>query len=643
MQAQLSTRRTFVLLVATSLLLVIAVADDTALYGPENSSKTKTIKLGVGCPTFQDKFNAAVPSDTAPFLSLALTKGGGYAHVQLHFSTLFLPEGCTVMLRSEEGVDKPNTLLNLTNEYPSGQEYKNKTAPALLAKEFWIDFYRDQVPAQVAAGEAGVPPDDFQCFGFAIDSYLYALVDMSIDIEPATESICAQDNTKEAICYNTGDTRTAFLASMAVARLLTTDSTGNTRACTGWLLGNGGHLITNHHCIQDASEAGTTTAEFMAEALECSNSVSCQTWGACDGTTPSASLTFKYTNPALDYTIVQLVAERADLKQFGYLRLQNAEGTVGQQVYIPQHPLYYGKRISLTDDDDVHVSLVNTSAHDCDADGYSYSGDTQGGSSGSPVIDLQKHSVVGLHFCGKSCANTAIPAAKIVADLIANARSIGGDPKTFDMIDSGQGGNEANFGTYTAPNQTEATLTSQLTFDGGIQVSADSKSVSVDHFEFSLSADGYIAFDVLSFEVPSGGGNFVDLNGDCKATYLDAVIFLFTNGSSSPVLSKDDQQAGTGKDDGTISYKDPYDKTYLKKGSYMLAVAAMGTTAGEALNGLQAVTGTPQIFDCRKPSNYGSYRLQISSSTALTIASTPSSKVTIDPTTCTTPAASICS
>lgn len=421
MQKRPSVLLYLVFIFAAVLTCAVVSADDTALFGPENSSNTKQLSLGMGCPEFQDQFNGAVPDSTTPFRSFTITKGGGYAHVQLHLVKLLLPQGCTMVLRSVEGFDTPDTLLNLTDEYPSGELYEDVIAPALLAKEFRIEFYRDQVLAETDPGV----PDDTQCFGFAIDYYFYALADTSSDIVPTTESICANDNTKEAICYYSDDTRTAILASMAVARLLTTDATGNTRACTGWLLGNSGHLITNHHCIKDAGEAAKTTVEFMAEASVCSDTVNCQTWGACTGAIPAVSLNFKYTNPSLDFTIVQLVAEPADLKQFGYLRLQNAESAVGQQVYIPQYPLYYGKRISLMDDYGVRVSILNTSAEGCDAVGYSYSGDTQGGSSGSPVIDAQKHSVVALHYCGQFCANTAVPAVKIVADLSANAGAIG--------------------------------------------------------------------------------------------------------------------------------------------------------------------------------------------------------------------------
>lgn len=157
-----------------------------------------------------------------------------------------------------------------------------------------------------------------------------------------------------------------------------------------------------------------------------------------------------------------------------------------------------------------------------------------------------------------------------------------------------------------------------------------------------MSANVGVVFDVLSAEI-SDDSKFSDVNQDCKATYLDAVIFLFSKGSNSPVLTNDDRPTGSGEDDGSVSFRDPYAKTYLKQGSYILAIAAMGTTAAEAYAGSQTVTDTPELYNCRSRGDYGSYRIEISSSTSLTITSKPASSVTIDPAACQTPAESICS
>ena len=44
-----------------------------------------------------------------------------------------------------------------------------------------------------------------------------------------------------------------YVRAKAVARLLI----GGTSACTGWLIGSEGHLLTNEHCIHNASDAAS--------------------------------------------------------------------------------------------------------------------------------------------------------------------------------------------------------------------------------------------------------------------------------------------------------------------------------------------------------------------------------------------------
>lgn len=644
-QGRRSQRLLFVLVAV--LLVSCVCGDDTALFGPERSAKKKVLSLGVGCPEFFDRFSQAPEQNSTPFGSFAVTKGGGYAHVQLHLIKLWLPVGSSMILRSVEAADKPDVLVNLTDEYPSGVLHEDVIAPSVLAKEFRIELYRDRAHSAAGAtsGERVEKVDEGHCFGFAIDYYFYALADTSVNIIPTTESICAKDNSKEAVCYyDDTATRTAFLASMAVARLQIQDANKVTKSCTGWLLGNSGHLITNHHCIKDENEAATVIVEMMAQATECSSSSNCQTYGGCAGARPAVTVQFKYTSSSLDYTIVQLVAAAADLKQYGYLRLQNSEGTVGQQIYIPQHPLYYGKRISLTDDFTTYVNILSTSASGCDATGYSYSGDTQGGSSGSPILDAKKHSVVALHYCTQFCANTGIPATKIIADLTTNANAIGGQPSVFDMVDNGQGGNEANFGTYTPIVKSSGKPTSRLKYDGAIQLSPDNSSVGIDHVTFGLQNDGDVILDVVSVEIDDNG-HYSDVNHDCKATYIDATIYLFADGSSSSLQFNRDRNSKADPDDGSISFRDPYMKTYLKKGKYMVAIAPMGTTEAEAYAGVRTVKNPSdiEIYSCKDKGTYGSYMFQLFSTSELADQPVLPATVTINPGACSTPAASICS
>ncbi|KAF4323460.1 hypothetical protein BBO99_00001349 [Phytophthora kernoviae] len=502
-----------------------------------------------------------------------------------------MPRGVSVVLRAVEGFDTPDRTLNLSTNYPSGKAYSKVLAAPLLSKEFRLEFYRNAgspntTEDDITADSFNVTDSETKCFGFVVDWYRYVLMDTSNPIVATDESICAADNTKEAICYYADPTtRTAFLASRAVARLLIPKG--------------------------DDEDAGNTAVEFMAEADMCSDSVTCAYWGACPGNTVTVSMELVHADQDLDYALLKLPADGPLIAQtYGYLRLKSRPGVVGEQVYIPQHPLYHGKRIAMVDDYTNNVALLSLSASSCGSIGYSYSGDTQSGSSGSPVISYADHGVVALHHCGEMCANTGIPAMSIIADLANN----GVDVAAFDGVDDGSvpASNAERFPAYVPPAPVEALpLISRLTMNGAIILA--SGSVSIDTVAFKLNSDTNVIFDVRSVEI-ADNDTFYDLNSDCHGTYLDSMIYLFPKGGIDPVFTADDSQLNVGgDDDGSISYRDPYKSTYLKKGEYILVIAPTGASKQDALVGKTRADYPPELYSCRTRGSYGSYKLLISS------------------------------
>ncbi|KAG6616134.1 WRKY transcription factor 19 [Phytophthora cinnamomi] len=605
---------------ATTTTAPVYVDGSGTISATSNStdSRLRAVNIGMGCPEFEVAFDSATPGSATPFRSFTLTKGTGYAYVALHFSKLWMPRGVSVVLRAVEGFDTPDRTINLSTSYPSGQMYDDVLAQPLLTKEFRLEFYRNkgspnttEVDADLIADTFSVTDSDVTCFGFVIDSYDYILMDNDNPIVATDESICAFDNTKEAVCYYYDNaTRTAFLAARSVARLLIPKGPGASAGCTAWLLGNQGHIMTNYHCVSTDDEASGTTVEFMAEANVCSDSVSCESWGACPGDTVAVSVDLIHADEELDYALLKLPSGGAQAAQtYGYLRLKTRDGVVGEQVYIPQHPLYEGKRIAMVDDYNNNVALLSLSASSCGTVGYSYTGDTQSGSSGSPVISFADHGVIALHHCGEMCANTGIPAKSIIADLTANGINVA----DFDGVDDGldPAANAERFPAYTPPAPEAALpLTSRLTMNGAIILA--SSYVSIDSVKFTLASDTDISFDILSVEI-ADNDTFYDLNGDCQATYLDAMLYLFADGDSDPVFSIDDVQADDGYNDGSVSYRDPFMQTFLKKGSYTLAIAPTGASGDDALAGKTKADYPPELYTCRTHGSYGSYRLEISS------------------------------
>ncbi|POM74995.1 Hypothetical protein PHPALM_7956 [Phytophthora palmivora] len=238
------------------------------------------------------------------------------------------------------------------------------------------------------------------------------------------------------------------------------------------------------------------------------------------------------------------------------------------------------------------------------------------------------------------CANTGIPANKIVADL----NMAGINVAEFDGIDdeSSRVANVERFPTYTSPAiQVMLPVVMRLTLDGAIILA--SGFVTIDRVEFTLSRDTDVSFGINSVEI-TDNDTFIDLNGDCRASYLDSVIYLFAKDSSTPIFSADDRNANDFIDDGSISYRDPYKSIFLKKGAYILTIAPTGTETEDALAGKAKVNDAPELYTCRTHSSYGPYRLKISS----TVGSTPfqftrlPATTGIDPTQCHKTAEVIC-
>ena len=234
---------------------------------------------------------------------------------------------------------------------------------------------------------------------------------------PSIQAICGVDNSEWARCYTSSEP-VAYERARAVARLIINGS----GACTGWLIGDQGHLMTNNHCIGNASAALNTDYEFMAEGGSCSTN--CATRGGCPGIVEATSASFVQTDGPLDFTLVKLPASLA--ATYGYLQLREDGPTNGERIYIPQHPAGWGKRIA------VESSASQNPTGYCEVDSLNqpacsgasvpdvgYYCDTQGGSSGSPVIGYDDHCVIALHHCA-NCQNRGVPIPAIIQDLGSN-------------------------------------------------------------------------------------------------------------------------------------------------------------------------------------------------------------------------------
>ena len=106
--------------------------------------------------------------------------------------------------------------------------------------------------------------------------------------------------------------------------------------------------------------------------------------------------------------------------------IDNRVPSVGEKIFIPQHAGARDKEIAIfdtsLDEADKRCEVKSTMTGYCRGGGaYNdvyYSCDTEGGTSGSPVISVDTGKVVALHHCGGGCnGNKGVPIAEIYDDI----------------------------------------------------------------------------------------------------------------------------------------------------------------------------------------------------------------------------------
>ncbi|MCP5108940.1 MAG: PKD domain-containing protein [bacterium] len=344
--------------------------------------------------------------------------------------------------------------------------------------------------------------------GFVIDKwvrgyergYIEALMTGMEEEELAgIEAICSSDDKEWAKCYEGTE---MYNKGKAVCRLLI----GGSSACTGWLLGSEGHVMTNNHCIENQTDASNTDFEFMAEGATCATN--CASWGACPGVVEADSGTLIQTDSALDYSLVLLPTNVTGT--YGYMQFRDTLPSVGERIYIPQHPSAYGKMFAVTSDTDgpyAQVYSLNEPACSGGPGDIGYYADTEGGSSGSPVLGYDDNLVVALHHCA-NCPNRGVPIPSIIADLGGNipANAIGStgppQPPVADFtsdVTTVQVGNSVNFTDLS----TQSPTSWSWAFQGGTPSSSTAQNPTVTYntigtYSVTLTATNAVGNDTIS-------------------------------------------------------------------------------------------------------------------------------------------------
>jgi len=355
----------------------------------------------------------------------------GATYISLHFAHFDLADGDSVVVRSPDGEQK--WIYEGHGRQELGVADGGFFATHIRGDTAVVELY--------TTGEA-------RSYGYLIDYYGRGYNAFEIEMmwargigekanipPPADwgESLCTTDDTREAKCYQDTEPQ-AYEEARAVARLLLYGSAH----CTGWLVGNAGHLMTNEHCIGSQSELNNIDFEFMAEGDTCQTN--CAATLACPGVIEASGGTLVTVDAPLDYSLVIPDTSTGTgtilPATYGYLQLRQSGAVLNERIYHPQHPAGWGKRIGM---ESSYIEDVNLGGY-CYATGLNeapcsggpgdvgYWTDTQGGSSGSPVLGYSDNKVVAIHHCQgvSGCTtgnptydtrNRGVPMDAIIADL----------------------------------------------------------------------------------------------------------------------------------------------------------------------------------------------------------------------------------
>ena len=278
----------------------------------------------------------------------------GASLIKLHFSNFDLGRGDVVRIFDGHG--------NVAVEYTDRQN---------AAPRFWApSIAGDTAVIELQAGGEGTGG------GIAIDRYAHAAAPIT------TLSTCGSDQKEDIACHAGGPIETS---SRAVGRLLF-EAHGALFACTGFLISAQDHFLTNRHCISGQASVDSAEVLFGYQRAECGER-------EISPGIPYAGDRLVRTSKPLDMALMTLAGHPSGT--YGFLPLAGRALAVDEPLYLPQHPNGGPQMVSVLDCR-VSTSLVDGASPASD---FGHRCDTEPGSSGSPVLDLDD-TVVGLHRAG---------------------------------------------------------------------------------------------------------------------------------------------------------------------------------------------------------------------------------------------------
>ncbi|KXK59758.1 hypothetical protein AWW66_22535 [Micromonospora rosaria] len=324
----------------------------------------------------------------------------GATYIKVHFSSLRLAPGDHVTVASPDGRESYRYDRHL--DRATGSDYTTDGQPGFWAMSVTGDTA--VVTVHSRSGRASAATVDKFWRGY--DRAEIAQHNFS------TQSVCSTDARRDVACYQSSHP-TEYARSTAVARLLISGG----GMCTTWRVGNTNRMLTNKHCFSTQAAVSGSEMQFNYQCATCGGSNP----GA--GTKVSGATLYAVSaggSSQLDYALFS-VNNFAAIQGFGTLYLATTATTTGTQMYIPGHGDGSPKRLSIFEDSQNGARCTVRNAN-YNTWNISYSCDTSGGNSGSPVLN-SSHRVIALHHLGGCPSNQGAKAHLIyneIASLIDN-------------------------------------------------------------------------------------------------------------------------------------------------------------------------------------------------------------------------------
>ncbi|HSN97151.1 MAG TPA: trypsin-like peptidase domain-containing protein [Candidatus Nanopelagicales bacterium] len=242
--------------------------------------------------------------------------------------------------------------------------------------------------------------------------------------QPNEEVICGTDGRDDAACHPALDA-----LQKPIARLLFSKS-GSQYLCTGWLVAgsNQNSMLTNAHCFTTQTEVNSVEARFNYQRSSCGGSTNATTTSYTGGTLLKfSSDARKGKSGGLDYTLftVQGDAEAT----WGEIIPTTKAAPVGTEILFIQHPGGRPKQIGYWEDDAqtirCQLNAVDQSYGSATPGTQSgYGCDSEGGSSGSPILEAATGRAIALHHYGNVSTSTCLNGGTEMSAVCADAGSL---------------------------------------------------------------------------------------------------------------------------------------------------------------------------------------------------------------------------